>query len=156
MLMVDGRTGSTGKGIVVRTGVSGGRKSRSRPVLAVIVITRRRELGPVAGLAVTNLRVSLAGATAWTILLTALRTLGTRRQMSLHALFHASRRCSSAQTWTLTSLVPLSCGARWPFRPLCGSSSERHQSRLAQCHQDSALCRQPVPREHCWSTSVGL
>lgn len=93
MLVVDGRTGSTGEEIVVRTGVGGGRESRGRAVLAVIVITRRRELGPVAGLAVTNLRVSLAGATAMTIWLTALRTLGTLRQMSLHALFHAFRRC---------------------------------------------------------------
>lgn len=93
MLVVDGRAGSSGKRIVVRAGVGGGRKSRSRAVLAIIVITRRRELGPVAGLAVTNLRVSLAGATAMTIWLTALRTLGTRRQMSLHALFHAFRSC---------------------------------------------------------------
>jgi hypothetical protein len=63
-VLVDLRARNVGKEIVVRACVGGGRQGGGRPMLAVNVRTRRRKLRPTAGLAVTNARVSSAGATA--------------------------------------------------------------------------------------------
>jgi hypothetical protein len=62
-------------------------------MLGIIVWARRGELGPVARLAVTKLRVSLAEAGAWTTLLTALRTLENLLQMTEHGPSHWCRSC---------------------------------------------------------------
>jgi hypothetical protein len=76
----NGGTRGAGEEIVVRACVGGGGKSRSRAMLTVIVRARRGELGPVTRLAVTKLRVSWAEASAWTMVLTALRILANLLQ----------------------------------------------------------------------------
>jgi hypothetical protein len=60
-------------------------------MLTVIVRARRGELGPVARLAVTKLRVSWAGAAAWTTMLTASRILANLLQMTALGPWHCRR-----------------------------------------------------------------
>jgi hypothetical protein len=92
-VLVNGRTGGAGEEIVVRARIGGGWESRGGAMLSVIVRARRGELGPVARLAVTKLRVSLAEAAAWTTVLTALRTLENLLQMTEHGPFRWCQSC---------------------------------------------------------------